>query len=418
MFAALVLMSVPLSGVRWFVLMLVTACSNTGPSGTGVLAYIENGTGNIRTLDLASGRQRLIDPGSFATVSIAADHQYLAYSGFDQIMKVSDLSGDVTPLPPGATGCLGAGVWGPGDSLSFCVGKSTECGTEFVPSVGGQPRLLAGYSVATSADGSLVIYEQQLEPCGPSITFDVVVENVDGSGHRVLAAGLTNPGPIVITPDQQHVVTYGGSGTVMFSIADGTSTDLGTGGLCYLSGPGGERAQFSPDGEQLLICDGPRLVSVDLVTAARQTLVEVGAGEWVGPAAFVDATHITYTHTIDATPGSDTPQYTSSVHLLSDSNDLQLIGPETSAGWGCYAISASPRGEFLVTSCFGLQVFSLDGQSLARSDAISVLGYTPDTNNLITLGLDGEVSLLTPRGDVRLLATVHGGTIDGASYVP
>jgi len=375
--------------------MLLTACSTSGPAGTGILAYTEIGTGNIRTLDLASGQSRLIDPGSFVTVSIAADHKYVAYSGMDQVMKVSDLSGNVTPLPPGATGCLDSGRWGAGDSFSFCV----ACGTEFLPSVTGTARLLSGYGLATSADASLIVYGERSDPCGPYTGFDLVVENIDGSGHHVLAAGLTNAGPIVITPDQQRVVTYAGSGVAVFSIADGTSVDLGTGGLCYMTGPGGERAQFSSDGSHLLICDEPRLVSVDLATGARQTIVEVGAGEGVGPAAFLDDAHITYTHTIDATaPGSDIPQYTRSVHLLSDANDLELITPETS-GMDCHAISVSPRGDFVVTYCGALQLFALDGRQLAAQDAVTVLGYTLDTNDLVIGGPGGEARLLSPKGE-------------------
>ncbi len=51
-----------------------------------------------------------------------------------------------------------------------------------------------------------------------------------------------------------------------------------------------------------------------------------------------------------------------------------------------------------------LQLFSLNGRQLAPADAVTVLGYTVDTNDLIIGGPGGEASLLSPQGEtVRLV---------------
>src|SRR4051812_25103662 len=66
------------------------------PIGSGTLVYSELDTYNIHLIDLATGRDALIDGGMFGSVAIAPDGSRVAYNGIDNLVKVADRARTIT----------------------------------------------------------------------------------------------------------------------------------------------------------------------------------------------------------------------------------------------------------------------------------------------------------------------------------
>jgi hypothetical protein len=392
----------------------LAACSSAG--GTGTVAYVEQDTGNIRTVDVATRRERLVDDGAFALVSISPDRQSVAYTGQDEVLKVVDQSGQIATLTPSPTGCFGTATWGPNESLSYCVSAfSTICGTGFLPVIGAASRVLHGYSLAVSADASTIAYVQSVNTCGPSTPGDLVVENADGSGHRVLVPGFTYLPLVVFAPDQQHVIFTGPAGTQMVALADATITTVGPGGPCGTPTGMPPVSPFSPDGSELLVANQGALAAIDLSTGATRQFAQVGSTIALCPAAFVDSDHVVYTHTIDTTPpGSDIRSYTQSVHLTDGTNDV-VLAPTTNGD--CQPVGVSADARFVAISCGGTaSIVDRSGKTLARASAPTVLGISADSRGIITAADNGTISFLSIDGGMQLLATAWSA--GAASYAP
>jgi len=405
--------------------VLATACTTadgTGTTGTGTVIYSEANTGHLHAVDVASGEDRLIDDGgAFGSLSMAADREHVAYVGTDGVVRVTDLRGNITALelPNGSTphtGCGPGPTWGPNNSLTYCIYDEGFSSFGFVPAPGAPVRKLIAYEVAVSNDAAAIVYQRR--DVDPTQLGDVVVENADGSGQRVLARSIIERA-FMFTPDGLHVVAVAENPVafhvVMHTLADGAVTELGPGDLPRPIAGG---SSFSPDGSELLAVLGSELVAVQPTTGARRHFATLGAGVTIGSAAFIDADHVIYHRREDTTvPGSDVIESAESIRIASASDEITVMPQSGFCAVRAIAVDAG----LAAVECNNAAILSFDGTIRASNDALFALGISADDMGIVTIADNGSVTFLATDGQMRTLATaMNRGTLVGpvAAYAP
>jgi hypothetical protein len=389
--------------VRWL-LVLLAACSAGGASGTGTIVFSEPVTGHVTSYDVATGNTRLIDSGSFGELSISSDRQYFAYSGADWVVKVADREGNITALDPGGRGYPSTPTWGPNHSLTYFIDDQSGIGTVFLPTVGAAPRRLVTANFAVSADGHQIVYKQFAQPGGPSTVGDVVVENADGSGHRVLQPSVTNDDLFLFTPDQQHVLTVDTPGILDIALADGSIVQLGPGWFVEPL-PHDPQSNLSPDGTELLVLANKQYFGLNLETGQRRYIAD--APPYCGAvAAFVDANRIVCTAHQDTTPpGSDIGMFLESVQLAAGSSTTMLVPTPPGMNQPCSLVGVARTRAYVVAACGNATLVSFDGKTLASKTALDVVGIADDESGIVAVTRDGAVFFLSRDGELRQLTT-------------
>lgn len=386
--------------MRWLLPLLV-GCSAGG--GTGTVVFSETGTGRVVALDLTSGTKQVIDGGMFGSVAISSDRQFVAYAGADQVVKVADRNGSITPLAPGTGAEYPLPTWGPNNSLTYYFQDQSGDGTVLLPTVGATPRRITGAHLAISADGQQIVYRQPARTDGTSLAGDDVLENADGSEHRVLRASVMDGGIFLFTPDQQHVLTPSAAGLLEVTLADGSVTNLGSG--TYVEPlPHAPSSNVSPDGTELLLFADGEYVGLDLTTGVRRYIADVPphCGE---PAAFADQDHIICVAHNDTTPpNSDMGMFFESLQLASASSTKELIAsPGTNEP--CTLVGVARHSGYAAAACGRATLVSLNGTVLASKAALDVVGIAEDQSGVVAVAGDGAIFLLSADGDSRQLAT-------------
>ncbi|MBV8758868.1 MAG: hypothetical protein JO257_16395 [Deltaproteobacteria bacterium] len=385
--------------MRWLLLFAV-GCG--AAEGTGTVVYSEAGTGRVIALDVASGDSKVIDPGSFGAVAISSDRQYFAYAGADRVVKVADRNGNITAVPPGGGDCGGVPVWGPNHSVTYCISDQSGGGTVLLPTLGAMPRRVNGGPIAISADGQYFVYRQWAVTDGTSNAGDDVVENADGSEHRVLRASVMDGGFFLFTPDQQHVLTPSAAGILEIAVADGSVSNLGSG--AYVDPlPHDPMSNVSPDGELLLFA-GTQYVALNISTGERRYIAD--APPHCGYAAFADRDHVVCVAHEDTTPpGSDAGMFQESLLVASGSSITTLIAPP-GTNMPCTLVAIARTSGYAAAACGGnATLVSLDGTVLASRAAIDVVGLARDESGIVAVAYQGQVFFLSANGDSRQLAT-------------
>ena len=384
----------------------------------------------LRLFDLATGHDTLIDGGQFGSVSIAPDGRHVAYEGFDEIMKVADLSGAIMPIVPGG-GCAGRAEWLTSQSLAYCASLPAGSGMLLLPNLtGGTPRF-TGQTPAITSDGTHVGY---VDTRG-----DVIVEAIDGTDHRVVLASsdpsATNHllGVMSFTPDQSAVLVYDYSSIPkklrIVSLTNGATVDIT--GVGPPSGPFGATtfygaSWFSPDGTEMLLQSSAGLVAINLATGAQRVLVAFADRISSGGAVFLDATHVLWVRLEDRSVG-DLGSYSGSLHVVGqEQDDREIDAPHvenalySSIGVSREGFIALPNERSIVT-VDGTLVLRNDPSAPASANA-DVLGVTADGLGFIVISNDGVVRYEGTDGTVRDLVTAGGG-VEGvinpyAAYAP
>ncbi len=399
--------------------VVATACSST--PGTGTVVYSEATTGHLRTLDVASGADRVIDDGgAFGSLSIAADGQRVAYVGSDAIVRVADLDGHLTSLelPNGMTqytGCAPGPTWGPNNSLTYCIYDNGWSSFGLLPAPGQTARKLIASSVAVSNDASSIVYHRR-DAANPTALGDVVFEHVDGSGQRVLAADVVERN-ITFTPDGQHVAATADNGVdsdvVVHALSDGATRVLGTG---WLASPIAGGSVFSPDGSEMLAVLGGELTAVHLTTGVARRLTTFEPGVTITFASFIDADRVIFQRHKQTPPTGHTVDITESVRITDGTTELIVMPDNNRCSVRAIAIDA----ELAAVECEGAKIVSFDGTVHASRDA-AALGISADRRGIVTLADDGALGFLSIDGDYRALAAASTrGSVIGplAAYAP
>jgi hypothetical protein len=401
--------------------VLVAGCSAddaASSTASGTLVYTERATQHIRLLDVQTGVSDLIDSGQFGSVSIAPDAAHVAYHGVDQIMKVADRAGNVTPLARGG-GCWGAGTWLTSRALIYCISNHGDAGYMLLPDLDGAPPRFVGPAPAIASDGTQISY---VDARG-----DLIVEGLDGSVRRVLVAS-TDPtamyhfrNVLSYTPDDRAVLlwdyeTYPAKLRVV-SITDGASIDVDD--VMPASSPRGPTtfygaSVFSPDGSEIVMQSRTQLVAISLLTGSKRTLAEFADRVSSGGAVFLDATHVLWVRIDDHSVG-DIGKYTSSLHVAGPNvEDDRTLDAPPGENQFFSAVAISPEG-FIAWPGTALMV-KTDGTVLAENDFSSpaaaiaeILGVTPEGGGVIARTYDDVVRYIGADGTSRDLATVAGG---------
>jgi hypothetical protein len=385
----------------------LAACSTPGTGiGSGVVAFTEADTGHVAAIDVENGRQWPIDgSGAFGSLSISADRQHVAYVGADAFVRVADLDGTVTKLDPptGVTamfGCSPGPTWGPNNSLAYCIADE-YMSYGFMPAPGQPARKLLATDLAISADASTIVYHRR--DSDPTQLGDVVAENADGSGQRVLAASSLET-EFEFAPDGRHVVAVAehpdAFRVVVHSLADGAMTDLGPGNL-PLAMPGG--STFSSDGSEVIAVIGNELVAVQMTTGAKRHFATVDSNATVAQAAFVDADHVIYQRmeTTQIPPGSDIESTSTSLRIASASTEV-IAMPDTEGD--CFVTGIAIGAGVAAVECDSAAIVSFDGTFRASTNARLALGIADDGSGIITLADDGTVAFVKTNGRVLPIA--------------
>lgn len=393
--------------MKRLLLGLLAACSTTqvGP-GTGTVVYSEVDTGHVRALDVASGRDWLIDDGgAFGALAISSDGQHVAYVGADAVVRVAGIHGGVTALTPPngntlTTTCVPGPTWGPNDSFAYCIYDRGYSSYGFMPGPAGPARKLAATdNLVISDDGSTLVYHHGMPP----ELGDVVVESADGSGQRVLEPSVVEV-QLHFTPDGQHVVAdaelLDAVHVVVHAVRDGATMDLGPGSL-FGAIDGG--SLFSPDRSEVLAVLGDELVAVNVTTGAKRHFAAVGSDVIIEQAAFVDADHVIYLReqdTLIAQP--DAYQATRSLRIASSSGETILV-PDTDTQAYCSVQSVALAAGLATLGCDTASIVSFDG-TVRATTARFALGISADARGIVTLADDGSVAFVTTAGQQHLLA--------------
>ena len=183
--------------MRWAVMGSLIAACGTSPPRIGVLAY-DDAQGALRRIDLAAGTSSLVDPqGPFSAIALAPDAVDIAYSlesttSLDRTVFVAGAAGP-TMLARRTGEAYPALSWAPGDALTYNVAAGGLFDTVLValPDTTGR-RLGTRGPVAVSSDGTRVAYVAATD-LSTSAMGDLVIEQLDGSGRQMLAAGIVDP---------------------------------------------------------------------------------------------------------------------------------------------------------------------------------------------------------------------------------
>ena len=389
---------------EWLLFATLCACSSSTSAPTGTLAYIESGTGHVHARDLASSRDDVLDPGELGSVTIAPDGKHVSYQGTDQVTKIADRSGTVTPMT--GRGCTGPATWLTSDLLAYCVSN----GTMLLPSIGGTPRMIDNYGIAASEDGATVAYVD--------LGNNVIVESADGTNSRVLvpaAAGTTRQTLDVgwLTPASVLVFDSTTYPTALHvgALADGTSVDvpdafgMGTpfGGPRFL----GASQQWSADGSELLLQSTTELDAVSVATGAKRTIAAFADRQSAGGAAFLDDQHVLWVRVDDMSDG-DIGMFALSLHLTgpTPTDDVVLDAPGAiNTSWPTIAVAP----DFIALPSDVLMI-DRDGNVLAsnpQGEAEDILGLVP--GGVLTDSSSGEVRHVSTDGADELVITTASG---------
>ena len=383
----------------------LAGCSTTADHpGTGTVVFSEGATGYVHTLDVASGQDRLIDgTAAFGSLSISSDGQHVAYVGADSVVRVADAAGSVTQLAPpnGATdetGCVPGPTWGPNSSLAYCIYDQGYSSYGFMPAPGVPARKLLATELVISDDASTIVYHRR-DP-DPTKPGDVVVENADGSGQRVVAASTIET-QFHFTPDGQQIVAVAqlpdAAHVVVHSLTSGTTTDLGPGTLPVAIEGG---SMISPDHTEIVAVLAGELVAVQLATGATRPFATVASDVTINQASFIDADHVAYVRVRDTTQG-DIVTSTSSFRIASASDDVAVV-PDTTLD--CYVQDIAIDRGVAALECDTAEIVGLDGTVRASTAAPFALGISEDSAGIVTLDDNGTVAFVTPDGVARTLA--------------
>lgn len=396
--------------LRTWPLVLLAGCAGSKAATVeGTVVYSELGTQDIRILDVATGKSQLVDPGELGAVSIAPDGQHVAYQGIDQVIKVSDRAGNVTPLVPSG-GCAGASRWVSSSVMTYCISTSQERGTMVMPALGSSPRFVSGDGVVVSPDGSLDAFVAQ---------GNVVVENIDGSGRRALAM-YRDIAVAGFTPDQSKLIVtdFSTSPTRMHlvSLADATSIDLD--GVWFDASPFGPTtilgaSDSSPDGTEILARTTTDLVALSFSTGMTRVIAPLPDKITYSGAAFLDADHVLWVRSEDLSMG-DIGIFKLSVHVAgpTPTDDVVIDAPsDTNVVIPTIAVAAD--GLLMLAS--DVLVARTDGTVLFRNTnaqgvelASDLLGLAPDGEHAIAISSIGQVRIIGVDGTARDLVVAGG----------
>ena len=370
--------------VRWFpwlvLIPLAQACGEPEATGRlGTIAFSDLATGDLVVMDVETRRASRVATELAAAGSLSPDGREAAFAQIPEIpgrhVFVADrATAAAREIRPG-TGWYGAAFrWGTGGWFWYVTSEDPSGGKGIVVTPGAVEGRRIGrldtVTIVASPVAPLLAYADCTTP-PPSCAGELVVEAPDGSDRRVLAVGAVQP--ISFTPDGSALVSYelvGGETHVVWRGLDGASMrDLGPAeGLAPIQYPGRSPATtplLAPDGSEILTVRTEALVALRLDGGGTRSIVD----ERPARAAFTARGAVLYELVVNTTPGSDTPEYLTSlwVEEAGQRRPLRLDDPE------CVASHVSPSGSFVAFGCDGRTVVHAvaDGSVVLEAEGLA-----------------------------------------------
>lgn len=383
---------------------VASACGDDGvraPGSLGRLAFSEAETGLLVILDVATGARNEIDPllGAPGGIALQPDGPHIAFAtqtdGVNRHVMIGHTETlavrEITPMPGGSSSYF---TWGRGGWFTFDRYGSAGPGTWLATTDSTEVRLLDGEFppalLASPIDATLVhsVCTGAVPP-GDACPAELVLEDAAGTMRRVIATGF-GFSPIAFVDDGASIAVYEErDGVTHLVVHDLTaarpSRDLGAFGLPFWRWEHGRGLSVvSPDGAEILTTHGasPRgadLVVVPLDGGAPRTI----ASDFVERAGFTAAGDVLWEHTVNHTPGSDTPDLEYRLFLTRGGTDVELRVGERD----CWPADVSSSGLLTAWSCGNsMLIFALDEPALLEDlpGGGLVVGFAPnDTGTLI-----------------------------------
>jgi len=385
--------------------LLCLLASGCFSDGTGTVVYSEAITGHVMTVDVATGAQTPVDLGFFGTVSIAPDQQHVAYLGLDLVPRVTDLQGNVTRLT-GTGGCGAPLVWGPNNTLAYCIATSVGIPqVGFMPGIGLPARTFVSPVLATSHDGARVAYFELTDP-NNTANGSLVVEDATGGNRTVLVPSLEVVS-LVFTPDDRGLVLETVSpqvaglhlGTIQFETGNGL-VDLGLGTL-PVGVPGG--SLFSPDGTEVLAFQGGMLVAMQYHNGTTRPFALVDPNQSQVTVAFVAHDKVIYSR-IDAFFMGDVGGVSqASVRITDGATEKVLVSSDGSSQ--CALARIAMEHGLAALQCAVPAIIDFDGALVTSRNSSLALGISADGEGLVTVNQLGQIEYVARNGNVKQLAS-------------
>ena len=379
------------------VALLLAAC---GTNGTGTVVYSAF-DGHIAVVDVASGTSTDLDLGMFGGVAISPDARYVSYIGLDNLPKINDRKGNVTPLAS-TNGCFGSGTWRTNNALTYCVISNVGLGmVGLMPRPGAPARQLSTNTLGFSNDGARIAYVENLDPS--TSLGNLVVENVDGAERTVLLEGI-QVGSLSFLPDDSGLVFDQFPNVDPFapilqvvSFADHTRRTLGNATLVQEL-PGGSR--ISPNGHEVLALDGSKLVGFDLTTGAARTYTVADPSIGQRAAVYLDDGRVLIGRDMsvfEGDAGISTQQL-----MITDGTDSKIV--QSTDNTQCSVVSLSRDVRQIGVTCSVPAVLDFSGAVVLGKKGQAMVGLSSDGNGLITIDELGFLVFTSTDGSSRQLA--------------
>ena len=398
----------------------LAACEGGQRPGEGVIAFAEPQTLDLRVVDVETGTDKLVDRGFHGSLSISPDGLWIAAVSTDRNVRLFGRDGTKRlSLPPGGNECFGTPTWH-GDALDWCFEDGEGEARVLLPVATGTPRRIATTNIVFSPDQALVAYTRRNATSAPEHG-DLVLENVDGSGQRILATEVVQF-PAMFSADGRFLLAVefsGGTSHVLrFSVEDGSRTMIGDGSVARPLLP---QARLGLDGSEILAAAGQDVFAIDIASGARRAIATLEPETFLIGAAFLDREHVLYmTRRIQST--GDVEVIDEILHVVAANSDTVLTS-------GCHVAGIAPTRGFIAVSCpgGGATVMTFDGLGIFDRAGVEALGFTPDELGIIAVGDDGAIEYLGFEGHTRALGTattaadafiMHGLNPPYVSYAP
>jgi hypothetical protein len=297
---------------------LVAAACDARVSLDGTLAYSERGTGSIRLRDLATGEDRVLDPGRLGSVTIAPDGEHVAYLGSDQMLKVADRAGTITPLVKTGAGARGEWV---GNELLLVPGGF---GTVVFRDLTGMSRIINQYGFVIDPDKNWIAYVAH--------NGDLFIERLDGTDRQLIDP---SPDPTQMYPGRYPLAIAANGAAVVLEDANQFPTKTR---IVWRSGPAIDvpdtfgcttawgadsfigASPISADGSELLVQTSTALVALSIQSGATRTLAAFDDNASCGGAGFLGDGRVAWVRVEDHSQ-SDVGLHLLSLHLIDNGRD-------------------------------------------------------------------------------------------------
>lgn len=396
------------------VLFALSACGDDPSPPPSILAYTEADTGRLVVHELGVGERASVTPaGPAGSLSVSPGGLEVAYgvvrSATDHAVFVADTAtGAAREITPGAGATLPDLRWKGPDWFIFRAADATTSAAMVVAPGASAARPLSprmvDYGRETGSPTELaLVYSECSSGDGLSCPRQLVVEQVDGSGRRVITTA-DRFAPVAYTADGARIIVHELRGNQIRLVA----RDLVGDGMVDLgpSDPSLEDrypvsglSRLSPDGTEVLTLRAGALLAVKVDGSGERTIAQAEPIR----AGFTDAGDVVY-----ESARGDFPDFTMDAYVAHGDTTVTL-GADVD---GCFPVAVAPGGKRLAWSCAtGTTVYGLPGGEVVWTDpqlvTVEPLGFGAADRGLVT----AQETMAT--GGQPLRFTLHLTTDDG-----